>query len=92
MYSIASSTHDIAMMYGFAGTIIGGSMLGVLLGGAALLGLGFAAQSLSILFWHSDGTTNWLGRHWMWWDHMTYKPYAGYNRLRSRRWNMEHTA
>jgi hypothetical protein len=25
-------------------------------------------------------------------DRLVYKPYKGYNRLRSRKWNMEHTA
>lgn len=24
-------------------------------------------------------------------DRMTYKPYRGYNRLRSEKWNLEHT-
>jgi len=28
---------------------------------------------------------------WSWLDRHTYKPYKGYNRLRSRKWNMEHT-
>jgi len=42
--------------------------------------------------WHADGTTNWLGRHWSWYDQKTYSPWKGYKRFRSRRWNMEHTA
>jgi len=25
------------------------------------------------------------------WDRLTYRPYKGYNRLRSQKWNMEHT-
>jgi len=29
---------------------------------------------------------------WAWLDRATYKPYKGYNRFRSRKWNMEHTA
>jgi len=41
--------------------------------------------------WHFDGTTNWLGSKWSWYDHLTYKPYKSYNRMRSRKWNMEHT-
>jgi len=40
--------------------------------------------------WHSDGTSNWLGTKWSAWDKLTYSPWKGYNRLRSRRWNMEH--
>jgi len=28
---------------------------------------------------------------WSWLDRMTYKPYKGYNRFRSRKWNLEHT-
>jgi len=39
----------------------------------------------------STGTTSNLGKRWAWFDRMTYKPYKGYNRLRSRKWNMEHT-
>jgi len=31
------------------------------------------------------------GIGWAWLDKMTYKPYKGYNRLRSKKWNMEHT-
>lgn len=36
------------------------------------------------------------GMHKIWpagaarFDHLTYKPYKGYNRLRSRKWNMDH--
>lgn len=29
---------------------------------------------------------------WAWLDRMTYKPYKGYNRFHSRKWNMQHTA
>lgn len=36
------------------------------------------------LIWHFDGTTNWLGSHWSWYDHQTYKPYKGYNRILRR--------
>ena len=28
---------------------------------------------------------------WAWLDRHTYKPYKGYNRWRSRQWNMQHT-
>lgn len=42
--------------------------------------------------WHADGTTNWLGSHWSWYDQKTYSPWRGYKRYRSRPWNMEHTA
>jgi len=38
------------------------------------------------------GTTSWLGSHWAWYDRHTYKPWKGYNRLRSKKWNIEHTA
>jgi len=41
--------------------------------------------------WHFDGTTNWLGKHWSTWDHLTYKKWKGYNRMRSAKWNMTHT-
>jgi hypothetical protein len=43
------------------------------------------------LVWHADGTTNWLGRHSTTWDKLTYKPYKGYNRFRSRSWNIKNT-
>jgi hypothetical protein len=39
--------------------------------------------------WHLiKGTT---GTNWAWLDRHTYKPYKGYNRLRSRKWNLAHT-
>jgi len=66
---------------------------------AALILLGFAVGVAVAIFvykwglgllWHSDGTTNWLGRHWSWYDQRTYSPWRGYNRLHSRKWNMDH--
>lgn len=38
------------------------------------------------------GTTSALGKHWAWYDRMTYKPYKGYKRYRSRAWNLKNTA
>jgi len=64
---------------------------GAITGLIALLGLGYTVRKIGHLLWHSDGTTNALGRHWSWYDRHTYKPYKGYNRLHSQKWNAEHT-
>lgn len=40
--------------------------------------------------WNSEGTTNWLGSKWSTWDKLTYKPWKGYNRMRSKKWNLDH--
>lgn len=69
--------------YGVALLQIFGLLLSITLG-VLIFYFGFRA------IWHADGTTNWLGSHWSWYDQHTYKPYAGYNRLRSRKWNMQH--
>jgi hypothetical protein len=42
------------------------------------------------LFWHADGTTNWLGSKWSAYDQLTYSPWKGYKRYRSKHWNYEH--
>jgi len=42
MYSIASSTADIATMFSNIGIILAATIAVVLVGGVALLGLGFA--------------------------------------------------
>jgi len=69
-----------------------GLTLLALLGVIITISCGFLVIRAGLnLVWHSDGTTNWLGRHWSWYDQRTYKPYPKYNRLRSRNWNMEHT-
>jgi len=59
--------------------------------GAGLAALGWGCRAL-LKGIGGPGTTSWLGSHWSAWDRMTYRPYKGYNRLRSRAWNAEHTA
>jgi len=56
-----------------------------------LIGLGLLWKFIGTFIWHEDGTSNWLGRHWSAWDHISYSPWKGYKRFRSRKWNMEHT-
>jgi len=68
----------------------GGSLLLILL---AIMGIIVGVLIVKVglnLVWHADGTTNWLGRHWSWYDQRTYSPYKGYKRWRSRKWNMKH--
>lgn len=68
----------------------GGSLLLILL---AIMGIIVGVLIVKVglnLVWHADGTTNWLGSHWSWYDQMTYSPYKGYKRWRSRKWNLEH--
>jgi hypothetical protein len=63
-----------------------------ILGSFLTIGLGYFIFRYGFaMIWHSDGTTNWLGSHWSWYDQMTYKPYPKYNRFRSRQWNLGHT-
>jgi len=65
---------------------------------AALIGLRWGVTRLSRWVF-GDGQTTGLSRALYkvnsragaWWDHETYRPYKGYNRLRSQKWNMEHT-
>jgi len=57
---------------------------------AALIGLYFGLCKL-LKGIGGPGTTSWLGSHWALYDRMTYRPWKGYNRLRSRKWNSEHT-
>jgi len=88
MLSSASTTQLVAN--GFAAFSISAlEILAIFLGvGVGLLVFYFGLNAI----WHADGTTNWLGRHWSWYDQKTYSPWRGYNRLRSRKWNMDHTA
>jgi len=58
---------------------------------ASLIGLFWGIKKF-IHWCVGDGTTTWLGSHWAWLDHKMYRPWKGYNRLRSRKWNLEHTA
>jgi hypothetical protein len=53
---------------------------------ASLIGLGLAWKLIQNFILGTSFTS------WAWLDRMTYKPYKGYNRWRSRKWNMEHTA
>lgn len=75
---------DIAIDFGLALLEIFGALIGIM--------VGFLIIKKGIhLIWHADGTTNWLGSHWSKYDQLTYSPWKGYKRYRSRKWNMEHT-
>lgn len=63
-----------------------GEKIAIILG--AVIGIGVAYLVFNS-GWHLlQGTTF---TSWAWLDRMTYKPYKGYNRFRSRKWNMENT-
>jgi len=63
-----------------------------------ILTIAGAMIGLGILVWYAfasvgeSGTSTRLGQRWTAWDKMTYRPYKGYNRWRSKEWNLEHTA
>jgi len=52
---------------------------------ASLIGLGLVFRMIEHFILGTSFTS------WAWLDRATYKPYKGYNRFRSRKWNMEHT-
>jgi len=71
------------------GSMISQNLPKILLIFAALVGLYWGI--CKFIHWAvGDGTTTWLGSHWSWYDRHTYRPWKGYNRLRSRKWNIEH--
>jgi len=87
-------TLAIAIFYSFSnnfGTMIGQNIPKILIIFAALVGLYWGLSKI-LKGIGGPGTTSWLGSHWSWYDRMTYKPWKGYNRLRSKRWNIDHTA
>jgi len=57
----------------------------------SLIGLGFLLH-FTFGSMGETGTSSRLGMHWSWYDKMTYKPYKGYKRWRSKKWNMNNTA
>jgi len=70
---------------------VGTAMLAIL-STVIVIGAGYLIFKFGLnLIWHIDGTTNWLGRHWNAWDHISYKRWRGYNRFHSAEWNVEHT-
>jgi len=71
------------------GTMVRSEVPNILLIIGALTGLYWGLSKL-LKGMGGSGTTSWLGQHWAWYDRMTYKPWKGYNRLRSRSWNMRH--
>jgi len=71
------------------GSIIALNIPKILLILTALIGLAWGIKKF-VHWCVGDGTTTWLGGHWAWLDHKMYKPWKGYNRLRSRKWNIEH--
>jgi len=73
------------------GSMIGQNIPKMVIIIAALIGLYWGICKF-IKWCVGDGTTTWLGSHWAWLDHKMYRPWKGYNRLRSRKWNIEHTA
>lgn len=66
-------------------TAFGAQVLIVL---SACLGVYVAYYLFNFALHWIKGTT---GTNWAWLDRHTYLPYKGYNRFRSRSWNMEHT-
>lgn len=60
---------------------------------SAVIGLSVAFLIVRWGFFGSAGagTTSRFSHLFPWIDHLTYKPYKGYNRLHSRKWNMTHT-
>lgn len=64
----------------------------VLLVMASTIGLGMLIAFIAHEFAGSEGpgTTSVFGGHHSWYDRVTYKPWKGYNRLRSKKWNLEH--
>lgn len=54
----------------------------------AIIGIGLAYLVFRMGWRLVQGTT-WQSNAWL--DRMTYKPYKGYNRFRSRSWNVQHT-
>lgn len=71
------------------GSIIGQNIPKILAIMMALIGLYFGICKF-VQWVVGDGTTSWLGSHWAWYDRHTYRPWKGYNRLHSKRWNIEH--
>jgi len=84
MYTIASTTEQIATISVNTGTIIAVVIGGVLITFVALLGLGLSARSIKDIM--EDRSIRLFGYY------LRDKPYASYNRWRSQKWNMEHTA
>jgi len=80
------------------GTSFGAVIVGIVSFLAGLIALGMGIRYFVGLI-VGDGTTTrfsvFLDAHFpsigSAWDRMTYRPYKGYNRLHSRKWNMEHT-
>lgn len=91
MINYETIVNTLTSNYISLGVVIALSITSIVTGLVALFGLRYGLVKLVSYIYHADGTTNWLGRHWSWYDQLTYKPYKGYNRLRSRKWNMEHT-
>ena len=87
-----NSTYALQFLQNVAndfGKIIGTNIPKILLIFCALIGLMWGLKKF--IHWVvGDGTTTWLGSHWSWLDRHTYRPWKGYNRLRSRKWNIEH--
>jgi len=82
MYDSAIVLSQWAVLSLSAGQMLVASISVVLAGAVALLGLGYGFRSLSLYIYNNGGVLRRFG-----------KPrWKGYNRWRSEKWNMEHTA
>jgi len=88
MNSILANTIFLSFTNNF-GLIIGQNIPKILIILSALIGLFWGIKKF-IHWCVGDGTTTWLGSHWSWLDKKMYKPWKGYNRLHSRKWNINH--
>jgi len=85
MWTAASTTAVLALTFTNVGTMLGyfiGTVVSCLV---ALLGLSFSVRSVAT--WIYNQEVNYGLNH-----HFGAVPWAGYNRFRSKKWNLEHTA
>lgn len=86
MYGIASTTETLNTLFLNGGTLLAFSIGTILLGLVGLLGLGFGIDKLMrYITGNGFDRSGQIGGFYYW-----NTPYKGYNRWRSRTWNMEH--
>lgn len=87
-YGPSAAITDLGTAFGGAGTILGIGLAAILIGLASLFGLAFGITKLIKYItgpsWDRSGQI--MGFYY------AKTPYKGYNRWRSKKWNMEHTA